>query len=344
MPVGSNYRAIDFILSNMTNSNINKIAVITQYNPRSLNDHLSASKWWNLGSKNGGLYVFSPYLSKENSYWYRGTAESIYQNISFLKKSNEEYVIIASGDAISKMDFHDVLNYHIQKDADITIVCKDLNGTGMDPHSFGIMEFDEDMRMINLEEKPVEPQTSIASLGIYVVKRTLLIRLLETAMAEDRHDIVNDIISRYRKKYKIYGYLYDGYWRTLNSVKSYVDVNMDFLKKDIRQKFIFEKPYIMTKPKDEPPVKYNGNADVKNSLIGSGSIINSHVSNSVLFRKVFIGDGSSVVDSIILEGSVIGQGCTVRNAIIDKDVVISDGREIIGTPDEPVIIEKGTVL
>lgn len=344
MPVGSSYRAIDFSLSNMSNSNINKVAVITQYNSRSLHDHLSSSKWWDLGRKQGGLFIFTPFLSNDNSFWFRGTADSIYQNLNFLKRSNETYVVIASGDAIYKMDYHDVLNYHIAKKSDITIVCKDMTGTTKDVHDFGIMEFDEDMRMTDFEEKPVEPQSNIASLGIYVIQRTLLIKLLETIIPEARYDLVKDIIIRYRKKLNIYGYKYDGYWNTLNNIQSYMEVNMDFLNRDIRNMFINERPYIETKPKDEPPAKYNIGADVKDALVGSGSILNGHVSHSVLFRKVFTGENSSIKNSIVMEGSYIGNNCIVENAIIDKEVVMSDGKQIIGEKDNPVIISKGSVL
>lgn len=344
MPIGSSYRTIDFSLSNMTNSNIKKVAVITQFNSRSLHDHLSSAKWWDLGRKQGGLFVFTPFISLENSFWFRGTADSIYRNLSFLKKSNEPYVIIASGDAVYKMDYQKVLDYHIEKNADITIVCKDLSGTSKDLHDFGILELDSDMRMTDFEEKPVEPQSSIASLGIYVMQRTLLIKLLETVVPEGRYDLVKDIFIRYRRQLKIYGYKYEGYWNTLNDIKSYVDINMDFLNKEIRNMFLKEAPFIDTKPKDEPPAKYNLSANVKDALVGSGSILNGFVQHSVLFRKVFTGEGSSVKNSIIMEGSYIGNNCVIENAIIDKQVVISDAKQIIGTPDKPVIIAKDTVI
>lgn len=344
MPVGSCFRAIDFTLSNMTNSNVNKVAVITQYNSRSLHDHLSSAKWWNFGRKQSRLYVFNPFVSKDNSYWFRGTADSIYQNISFLKKSNEPYVVITSGDAIYKMDYQDVISYHVEKEADITIVYKHLEGTGMDPHNFGIMELDENSRMTDLEEKPVEPQSDRASLGIYVIQRTLLIKLLEAIASEGRFDLVHDIFVRFRRKLKIYGYEYEGYWKTLNSIQSYVEINKDFLERKHYDEFIKDAPLIHTKPEDEPPAKYNSGADVKNTLVGSGSILNGVVKDSILFRKVFTGDNSKVLNSIVLEGSFIGKDCVVENAIIDKDVVISDGKQIIGKPDDPIIIAKETVM
>lgn len=344
MPIGSSYRAIDFSLSNMANSNIKKVAVITQFNPRSLQDHLSSAKWWDLGRKQGGLFVFTPYVSNNNSFWFRGTADSIYQNLNFLTKSNETYVVIASGDAVYKMDYYDMIKYHVEKDADITIMCKDMANTDKDVHDFGIMELDDDNRMIDFEEKPIEPQSTIASLGVYVIKRTLLIKLLEAIISEARYDLVKDIIIRYRKKLKIYGYRYDGYWNTLNNVKAYVDINMDFLKKDIRNMFLTEGAHIETKPKDEPPAKYNVGADARDTLVGSGSIINGKVNHSVLFRKVYTGENSSIRNSIIMEGSCIGNNCVIENAIIDKQVVISDDKQIIGTPEKPIIIPKGTVM
>lgn len=343
MPVASSFRAIDFSLSNMSNSNIKKVAVITQYNSRSLHDHLSSAKWWDLDRKQGGLFIFTPFLSNDNSFWFRGTADSIYQNISFLKRSNEPYVIIASGDAIYKMDFHDVLNYHISKGADITIVCKDLAGTDKDIRDFGVMELDEDMRLQHFEEKPLEPKSSIASLGMYVISRSLLIKLLEDAIPNGRYDLVKDIIIRNSKELKVYGYKFDGYWTTLNSVKAYMKANMDFLTEDVRS-ILTTQPYIETKPKDEPPAKYNASASVSDALIASGTIIDGSVNHSVLFRKVFVGKNSIVDNSIVMESTIIGKGCTVKNAIIDKEVVISDGKSVIGEPDNPIVIPKGEIV
>lgn len=342
MPVGGSYRAIDFTLSNMSNTGMTKVGVITQYNSRSLLDHLSSSKWWDLGRKQGGLFIFTPFQSNSNSFWYRGTADSIYQNISFLKRSNETYVVIASGDQIYKMNYEDVVNYHEENGADITIVCRDLKDKDVRP--YGVVELDDNMNMVDFEEKPLEPQGTVISLGIYVIKRTLLIKLLETISSQERYDIVKDIIIRYRKKLKIKGYMFDSYWSSINSVESYYNTNMDFLKKNVRDLFINQSPFIETKPKDEPPAKYNVGARVKDTIVASGDILNGNVEHSVLFRRVTTGENSSIKDSIIMEGSYIGNNCVIENAILDKEVVISDGKQIIGTKDQLVIIRKGTVI
>jgi glucose-1-phosphate adenylyltransferase len=155
---------------------------------------------------------------------------------------------------------------------------------------------------------------------------------------------VKDIFVRYRKKLRIYGYRYQGYWRSINSVKSYFDCNMDFLRKDVRDLFTKVDPYIETKPKDEPPGKYNIGAQAKDALIGSGSIINGYIEHSVLFRKIFTGENSSIRNAIIMEGSYIGNNCVVENAILDKESVLSDGRQFIGTPENPLIMGKGAIL
>ena len=343
LPVGSCYRAIDFPLSNMSNSMINKVAVITQFNSRSLNDHLLSSKWWDFGRKQGGLYVFSPYISNDNSFWFRGTADSIYQNISFLERSNENYVVIASGDAIYKMDYRKIIEYHKEKEADITVVCKQMHDR--DLTKFGIMKLDDDSRITEFEEKPIEPQTDIASLGIYVISRKLLIELLNEIVPEGRFDIVKDIIIRYRRRLKIYGYKFNDYWSSIGSgVMDYYNTNMDFLKCDIRRKFTKDFPYTFTKPKDEPPVKYNDGAEVSNATIGGGSIINGKIEGSVLFRRVYIGENTVIKNSILMEGCYIGNNCLVENAILDKQVSVSDGKEVKGSEQSQVVFKKRATI
>jgi len=344
MPVGSCYRCLDFPLSNMTNSGIGKVAVITQYLSRSLWDHLSSSKWWDFGRKQGGLFIFSPFLSTDNTAWFRGTADSIYQNLTYLKRSNEPYVVIANGNAVYKMDYNLILDYHARKEADVTIVYQRAR-EGDNLKQYGVLEMDAFNRITDIDEKPLEPQSDLISLGIYVVSRTLLIKLLESTNAEEgRYDLVKDVFTRYRKKLRIFGYKFEGYWRAVNSVQAYFQCNMDFLGRDLRRLLTIDEPFIETKPKDEPPAKYNSNARVRDSLVGSGSILNGDLRHSVVFRRVFTGDNSQITNAVIMEGSYIGNNCVVENAIVDKEVVLSDGRRLIGTPENPAIVAKGAVI
>ena len=290
MPVAGSYRAIDFALSNMSNSHIQKVAVITQYNARSLNEHLSSSKWWDFGRKQGGLYVFTPTITAESSSWYRGTADSLYQNIDFLKSSHEPYVVIASGDGIYKLDYNKILQYHIEKKADVTVVVKKLDNRA-DIGRYGVVAITDEGRITDIDEKPLETNLSTVSTGIYVVRRRLLIELLEKAAEEDRYDFVRDILVRYRNIKKIYGYMLDTYWNNISSVDSYYKTNMDFLKPEIRNYFFKQYPDIYSKVDDLPPAKYNVGAKVENSLISSGCIVNGTVEDSVIFKKSFIGSG-----------------------------------------------------
>ena len=256
MPIAGSYRSIDFTLSNMTNSHIQKVAVITQYNALSLNEHLSSSKWWDFGRKQGGLYVFTPSITAQNGFWYQGTADAIYQNISFLKKSHEPYVVIASGDGVYKLDYNKVLEYHIAKKADITVVCKDV-----DPHAdisrFGVVRMNEDARITDFEEKPMVAQSNTISAGVYVIRRRQLIEMLERCAEEGRNDFVTDILIRYKNMKRIYGYKIEEYWANISTVESYYKANMDFLDRDVRTYFFKKEPKIYSRIDDLAPAKYN---------------------------------------------------------------------------------------
>lgn len=344
MPVAGSFRGIDFALSNMSNSHIQNVAVFTQYNSRSLNEHLSSSKWWDFGRKQGGLFVFTPYTSSGTSQWFQGTADSIYQNMTYLNRSNEEYVVITSGDSIYKMDYRDVIEFHVEKNADITIVYQDM--PNKDLSGFGILETDDNQRLISFEEKPQNPKTVHVSLGTYVIRRKLLIDLLEEIVPQGGYNLVNDLIIPKQQELNIYGYGFSKYWNTISTgVCAYYDVNMDFLKKDVRDLFTNEYPYIETKPKDEPPAKYNREAQVVDSIAGSGTIFNGKVEHSVVFRKVYTAEGSTIRNSIIMEGCQIGKNCVIENAILDKSVVVTDGKKIIGeSPSNPTVIPKRSVI
>ena len=190
MPIAGSYRAIDFALSNMSNSHIQRVAVLTQYNAWSLNEHLSSSKWWDFGRKQGGLYVFTPSITSDNGFWYRGTADAIAQNIGFLKKSHEPYVVIASSNAVYKLDYNKVLEYHIEKNADITIVTTDLPDGKVS--NYGVVTTNDDGRIVKFEEKPIESDGTLISTGVYVIRRRLLIQLIEQCMEED-HTLFNQL-------------------------------------------------------------------------------------------------------------------------------------------------------
>ena len=340
MPVAGSYRSIDFALSNMSNSHIQNVAVFTQYNSRSLNEHLSSSKWWDFGRKQGGLYVFTPTITAENSDWSRGTADALYQNLSFLKNSHEPYVVIAAGDGIYKLDYNKVLEYHIEKKADITVVCKDMPETE-DITRFGQVKLNDDGRIVDFDEKPMVSTSSTISCGIYVIRRRQLIELIERCAAEDRVDFVRDILVRYKNLKRIYAYKLDSYWSNIASVDSYYKTNMDFLKPEVRNYFFKGYPDVYSKVDDLPPAKYNPGALVKNSLISSGSIINGTVENSILFKKAYVGNNCVIKNSIILNDVYIGDNTVIENCIVESRDTIRANTTYIGTPDDiKIVIEK----
>ena len=339
MPVAGSYRSIDFALSNMTNSHIQKVAVLTQDNARSLNEHLSSSKWWDFGRKQGGLYVFTPTRTAENSDWYRGTADSIAQNLEFLKDSHEPYVVIASGDGVYKMDYNKVLEYHIEKKADITIVCKEFDESA-NVDRFGCVKTDADGRIVEFEEKPVRALSHTVSCGIYIVRRRQLIEMIEKAAEENRYDFVNDILIRYKDLKRIYAYKTNDYWKNISTVQDYFDTNMDFLNPDIRNYFFRQYPEIYSKIDDLPPAKYNVGVSVKNSLISSGSIINGTVEDSVIFKKVFVGNNCVIKNSIILNDVYIGDNTVIENCIVESRGTIRANSFHKGDGDIKIIVEK----
>ena len=340
MPIAGSYRSIDFALSSMSNSHVQKVAVLTQYNSRSLNEHLSSSKWWDFGRKQGGLFVFPPMQTQDNSFWYRGTADALHQNLSWLKDCHEPYVIIAPGDGIYKLDFNKVLEYHIAKKADVTEVCRKLPADE-DVTRFGLLKMNEDCRIEQFEEKPMAAISDLISCGIYVVRRRQLIELIDRCGQEGRFDFVKDILIRYKDVKRIYGYPIDTYWNNIASVESYYRTNMDFLKPEVRDYFFRQHPDVYTKIDDLPPAKYNPGCEVRGCLVSSGSIINGFVENSVIFKDVFVGENCCIRNCVILSGVYIGDNVRLENCIVESRNTIRPNQTIIGENDIRIVADSG---
>ena len=339
MPMAGSYRAIDFALSNMTNSGVQRVAVLTQYSARSLHEHLNSSKWWNFGRKQGGLFVFTPTITVNNGYWYRGTADAIYQNVEFLKRCHEPYVVITSGDVIHKIDYKKVLDYHIEKKAEITVVCKEL-GENEDVCRFGTVKMDAENRIEEFDEKPMVAKSNIISTGVYILRRRQLIDLIEKSAEEERFDFVQDILIRYKGLKKIYAYMTEDYWTNISTVDAYYKANMDFLKPDVRKYFFRDYPTVYTKVHDLPPAKYNMGASVKNSLVSAGCIINGVVENSVIFPKSYVGNNCVIKNSIIMNDVYLGDNVYIENCIVESRDTIRANSRYVGDAGVKVVIEK----
>ena len=339
MPVAGLYRSIDFALSNMSNSHIQTVAVFTQYNAGSLNEHLSSSKWWDFGRKQGGMFIFTPAQTANSNRWYRGTADAIGQNLDFLKQCHEPYVIITSGDCVYKMDYNKLLEYHINKQADITVVCKEMSAD-VNTDRFGTIRMNEESRIEEFEEKPVVARSNTISCGVYVIRRRQLIELIEKAEAEERFDFVRDILVRYKDMKRIYGYKIKNYWSNIATIEDYFHTNMDFLKPEVRQYFFCDYPNICTKVIDLPPAKYNIGVKVKNSLISSGCIINGTVEDSLIFKESFIGNNCSIKNSIILNDVYIGDNTHIENCIVESHGTIQANSYYKGDDGIKVVVEN----
>lgn len=339
MPIAGSFRSIDFALSNMEYSRVQKVAILTQFNSRSLNEHLSSSKWWDFGRKQGGMFLFTPSFTSENNNWYRGTADAIAQNISFLKNSHEPYVVIASGDCVYKMDYNAVLEYHVEKRADITVVCKEMPAD-VNVERFGTVGMDEDGRIRDFVEKPIVARSSIISCGIYVIRRRLLIELLERSAEEGRFDFVQDILIRYKDIKAIYGYRLSDYWSNIASVDDYFNTNMDFLRPEVRHYFFQDYPEVHSKAADLPPAKYNVGVNVRNSLLSSGCIVNGTIEDSVLFQQVYVGNNCVIRNSLILNDVYIGDNTYIENCIVESDSTIQANSYYKGENGIRIVVEE----
>ncbi|KLO22665.1 glucose-1-phosphate adenylyltransferase [Marinitoga sp. 1197] len=343
VPVFGKYRAIDFTLSNFVNSKIKKVGVLTQYYPRSLMDHLGSGKEWDLDRKTGGLFILQPYFkNKEEIPVYKGTADAIFQNMTLLRRGDEDFVLIGSGDHIYNFDFNQLYHYHLSNAADITILSKEIEDDEF-INTYGQIITDEEGRILEFHEKPDKSISKRISLGVYFINKALLIELLYTTVPNGGKDIVHDIIIPNLKKLRVYAYDFRGYWSNIKkSIKTYYETNMDILKDDVRKELFYSNK-IYTKLKDYAPPKININANIHNVFIADGTIINGTVRNSIISRGVKIKAGAIVENSIILQDTIISEGSVIKNVIIDKDCEIREGKKII-SENKIMVIEKGTII
>ncbi|MDN5342908.1 glucose-1-phosphate adenylyltransferase subunit GlgD [Oceanotoga sp. DSM 15011] len=345
VPVFGKYRAIDFTLSNMVNSGINKVGVLTQYNPRSLMDHLGSGKEWNLDRKRGGMFILQPFLSSFNdSMFYEGTADAIFQNMTLLKRAEEDFVLIGSGDHIYNIDFKKLYKFHIRNGADITLITKE-HKESYDIAEYGQIKVNKENKIIDIKEKIDEKISDKIFTGVYFINKALLMELLYSSPKDKRNDLLMDIIVPNLKRLRVYSYNFEGYWRNIKkSVKEYYDTNMDILNYEVRKELFYSGRKIYTKLKDFAPPKININAEVSNSFIADGCIINGIVKNSILSRGVIVKAGAVIENSIVLQDTIIEEGSHIKDIIIDKDVKIREGKTIESIKSNINIIEKGTVI
>jgi glucose-1-phosphate adenylyltransferase len=329
---GGKYRIIDFALSNCINSGVDTVGVLTQYQPLRLNTHIGIGVPWDLDRNIGGVSILPPYEKSTSSEWYTGTANAIYQNMEFMEYYNPEYVLILGGDHIYKMDYEVMLDFHKSNKADITIAT--IPVPMEEAHRFGVVITDENKRIQEFEEKPANPRSNLASMGIYIFKWEVLKEALIALKDEKSCDFGKHIIPYcHEKSMRIFAYEYNGYWKDVGTLNSYWESNMELI--DLIPEFnLYEEFWkIYTKNDIIPPQYISGEARIDRAIIGEGAEIYGEVYNSVIGSGVYIGPGAKVCDSIIMKSASIGAGAQVNKAIIAEGVTIGDGA-VLGVGDE----------
>ncbi len=329
---GGKYRIIDFPLSNCINSGVDTVGVLTQYQPLRLNTHIGIGIPWDLDRNVGGVAVLPPYEKSANSEWYTGTANAIYQNLEFIESYNPEYVLILSGDHIYKMDYEEMLNFHKANAADVTIAAMPVPLE--EASRFGILITDGKNRITEFEEKPKNPRSNLASMGIYIFSWKVLKEALLAKKDEPNCDFGKHVIPYcFEQGQKLAAFEFNGYWKDVGTLNSYWEANMELL--DLVPDFNLNDEYwnIYTNEGALPPQYIGESAVIDRSIVCNGAEVYGALHNSVIGAGVYIGKGSVIRDSIIMQGAVVGEGCVVDKAIIAENVIIGD-RTVLGSGEE----------
>lgn len=334
VPFGGKYRIIDFPLSNCVNSGIDTVGVLTQYQPLQLNEYLGNGQPWDLDRIHGGVYVLPPYQKIANSDWYTGTANAIYQNINFINRYAPEYVVILSGDHIYKMDYSKMLEFHKEKQADCTIAVMEVPWE--EASRFGIMACDEDKKIYEFAEKPKEPKSNLASMGIYIFTWSKLKKYLEEdeANPESENDFGKNVIpAMLQNNERMYAYAFQGYWKDVGTIDSLWEANMDLLDPNVPLDLYDDAWKIYARNPVMPPQYVAEGAVTQNSMISEGCIVEGDVDFSILFAGVTVEKGAVVHDSIIMPGSVIKAGAVVEYSIVAENVVVGENAQVGDRPE-----------
>lgn len=345
VPFGGKYRIIDFPLSNCSNSNVFDVGILTQYKPYILNAHIGIGAAWDLDRPNGGVHILPPYMSADGGRWYKGTANAIYENISYIDGLDPEYVLILSGDHIYKMDYSQMLRYHIEKRADITISVIEVPWE--ETSRFGILAVDDDGFITEFQEKPEHATSNLASMGIYIFNwndlREYLIR--DEQNPDSENDFGKNIIPQMKADQKrTYAYKFEGYWKDVGTIRSYWEANMDLLSRNNRLDLYDRKWKIYSKSRHLPPHYVSETGSIVNSLVNEGCLIEGEVRDTVLFNEVRVGKDSKIERCVVLPDVVIEEGCRIANAVIMEGVVVKSGTAIGSEHDTIYLVSQNTIV
>ena len=338
---GGKYRIIDFSLSNCTNSNINTVGVLTQYKPLLLNSYISTGAAWDLDDAYGGVFLLPPYATETGGQWYQGTADAIFQNIDFIDNYDPQYVLVISGDHLYKMDYSLMLDFHKKNDADLTISVMEVPWE--DASRFGILTADDTGRISKFSEKPKNPDSNLASMGIYIFSWPVLKEALlkDSLNSSSDHDFGKNVIPMLLGEgKKLYAYTFTGYWKDVGTIDSYYNTNMELLNPDSPFNIFEENMRVFSNSNIYPPHYIGPDAVVENSLVCNGCRVRGEIHHSILSFDVHIEDGARVTDSILLPGAKIGKNARIFRSIIGEQSVIGEDT-VLGSPDSQEITVIG---
>lgn len=345
VPFGGKYRIIDFALSNAANSQIEDIAILTQYKPLHLNDHLGIGQPWDYDRSPVGLKILSPYASEEGGRWFTGTANAIFENLDFIDSKDPDYVVILSGDHIYKMNYMKMVDYHIAHQAACTISVIEVPWE--EASRFGIVNVDESLKITEFDEKPAQPKNNMASMGIYVFAWDILRKYLveDEADQESSHDFGHDILPKMlHEGNHMQAFLFKGYWKDVGTVRSYWESNLDLLDPD-NSLNLFERDWrIYTNNKNLPPHRLGAHASVSEAMINEACVIDGTIKHSVLFSNIRVEEGAHVENSVVQSNVVIKKGAKVSNAIVMENVVIEEDAVIGHESRISLVSQSGITL
>ena len=345
VPFGGKYRIIDFPLSNCSNSGIDTVGILTQYQPLALHNYIGSGGAWDLDRKNGGVFILPPYAREKGAEWYKGTADAIYQNINFIEMINPSYVLILSGDHIYSMDYSWLIDYHKVKKAEVTIGVIEVPME--EAPRFGIMNTDSESRITEFQEKPAQPKSNLASMGIYVFNWKFLKRYLEDDAKDtvSSHDFGKNIIPKMlNNDAKMYAYAFNGYWKDVGTVDSFWEANMDLLKEKPELDLHDRSWKIYSVNPAMPPHYVGETAKVVRSLVSEGAIIKGEVVNSVVFSGVTIEEGAKVVDSVIMPNAHIGSNAEITRVVVSQDCELMSEAKVGCSDGEIVVVPEGEIV
>lgn len=344
VPFGGRFRIVDFTISNCTNSGIDTVGVLTQYEPHMLNRHIGDGAPWDLNRKNGGATVLQPHTTIEGGNWFMGTADAIFKNLSYVDEYDPEYILILSGDHIYKMDYSAMLDFHKKSGADATISV--LGVTMEEASRFGILNTNPDFSVYEFEEKPENPKSTLASMGIYIFNwKTLKEELIKDSQDENSEkDFGKNIIPNYLNTgKKIFAYPFKGYWKDVGTIHSLWEANMDLISDDNELDIYDESWKIYTRQESYAPQYIAEGAVVHNSMVDEGCEIYGEVQNSVIFSGVKIGKNAVVTDSVIMKDVIIEEGAVINKMILANDVTVK-ANAILGSKDTIEVIAAGEIV